>query len=159
MLVKDAAAEAAEQTLRELWDGEFPIDPRKLAKAQGIKVEFARLLEDISGAIVARPGDVTILVEETQDFTRQRFTIAHELGHYFERVIAGDAEYSFVERRGGNGYSLHELYADTYAANLLMPEFEFRTVYEMTSDVSQVAEYFAVSKSAAQMRINKLGLI
>lgn len=158
MLVKESAAQAAKSTLEQVWDGEFPIDPRKLAEAHGIKVEFVSLLEDISGAIVANDrDDVRILVSETEDFARQRFTIAHELGHYIERRIANDDEYSFVERRGG-AYSLHELFADTYAANLLMPESKFRRIHDITNDISVIANYFAVSPSAARMRANKLGL-
>lgn len=158
MLVKEAAAQAAEQMLDNLWDGSFPIDPRKFAEANKIRVQFACLIDDISGAIIAEEGKgVTILVEENEPFARQRFSIAHELGHYVERMEANDKDYSFVERRGGK-YTLHELYADTFAANLLMPEKIFRQLYEATQDESYLARYFAVSPQAVSKRVNKLGL-
>lgn len=158
MLVKEAARIAAEETLQQFWPGGFPIDPVQIAQTKGLEVRFAALRDGVSGAIIAEAGTKpVVLVDASESVGRQRFTIAHEIGHYCEREAADDHEFSFVETRT-RAYSLHELYADTYAANLLMPEREFRKVYSRQGGEFEAAAFFAVSPSAVEMRAEKLGL-
>jgi Zn-dependent peptidase ImmA (M78 family) len=158
MLVKEAAKQAAIKTLAEHWDFEFPVDPVAIAQAKGLEVRFAELKNNVSGAIVAKAGQVpVILVEARENYGRQMFTAAHELGHYAERENAGDHEYSFVESRGRK-YDLHEFYADEFAGNLLMPEAEFKSKYKQLKSVNMVAAYFAVSPPAVKKRAQRLGL-
>ncbi|KAM9863020.1 hypothetical protein ACI1US_01022 [Leucobacter sp. BZR 635] len=157
MLVKEAAQLAARRVLKDRWDDSFPVDPIAIAAAYGIEVSFESLLPGISGAIVAKPGDVKILIEENENFGRQMFTAAHELGHFIERRDKGDNEYSFVERRT-NEYDLHEFYADEFAGNLLMPEDEFRRVWGIYESEYMIASHFGVSPSAAAHRKRRLGI-
>lgn len=158
MLVKEAAKIAAKKTLEEHWDGQFPVDPVAVAHAKGLEVQFAILRDSISGAIVAEAGKKPlILVDATENYGRQMFTVAHELGHYAEREDAGDHEYSFVESRGRK-YDLHEFYADEFAGNLLMPESAFRDRYKGQKTINRVAAFFAVTPSAVVKRAERLGL-
>lgn len=158
MLVKDAAKQAAMKTLAEHWDLEFPVDPVAIAQAKGLEVRFAELKNKISGAIVVEIGKTPqILVEARENYGRQMFTVAHELGHYAEREDAGDHEYSFVESRGRK-YDLHEFYADEFAGNLLMPEAEFKAQYKRLKSINMVAAFFAVSPSAVEKRAERLGV-
>ena len=157
MLVKDAARLAAARVLTDRWDDSFPVDPVLIAESFNINVKFESLLPGISGAIVAEPGKVEILIEENENFGRQMFTAAHELGHFIERRDNGDSEYSFVERRT-NEYDLHEFYADEFAGNLLMPEDEFRKVWQRYESEYMIAAHFGVSPSAALKRKKRLGL-
>ncbi|CAH0231947.1 hypothetical protein SRABI26_02672 [Arthrobacter sp. Bi26] len=158
MLVKDAAKQAAIKTLAEHWDFEFPVDPVAIAQAKGLEVRFAELKNRISGAIVVEAGKTPqILVEARENYGRQMFTVAHELGHYAEREDAGDHEYSFIESRGRK-YDLHEFYADEFAGNLLMPEAEFKSQYKKLKSVNMVAAFFAVSPAAVEKRAERLGV-
>lgn len=157
MLVKDAARLAAIRTLESHWDGTFPVDPVAIAEAHGIDVQFSALLAGVSGAIIAEPGNVVIVVDETENYGRQMFTCAHELGHFVERLESGDTEYSFVERRTQQ-YDLHELYADEFAGNLLMPEAEFKAFLTSTKSVYLAAAHFGVSPMAIEKRQQRLGL-
>lgn len=158
MLVKDAAKQAAQKTLAEYWDLEFPVDPVAIAHAKGLEVRFAELKNKISGAIVAEAGRAPVIfVDARENYGRQMFTIAHELGHYAEREEAGDPEYSFVESRGRK-YDLHEFYADEFAGNLLMPETEFKSRYKKLKSVNMVAAFFAVSPAAVEKRAERLGV-
>ena len=158
VLVKEAARLAAVNTLEEHWDGQFPVDPVAVAQAKGLDVRFAILQDSISGAIVAEVGKKPlIIVDSTENYGRQMFTVAHELGHYAEREAAGDHEYSFVESRGRK-YDLHEFYADEFSANLLMPEKEFRARHNKFKSVNRVAAFFAVSPAAVLKRAERLGI-
>lgn len=157
MLVKEAAKQAAEEVLAEHWDGStFPVDPFAIAEELGMKVIVSSLRPELSGAIIATPDDVTILVEESDNFGRQTFTCAHELGHYFERKQAGDEEYSFVEERLPGKYDLHEFYADEFAANLLMPAADFRSELKAHGSDYLAAAKFGVNPAAVRKRRERL---
>ena len=62
-----------------------PVDVIKIANANDIKVYEGKLNKKISGAIRYDKDEdrFAILVNKNNVKTRQRFTIAHELGHYF----------------------------------------------------------------------------
>lgn len=151
VLVKDAARIAAENLLESHWDLTFPVDPVAIADALKIKVQFTSLVPGVSGAIVAEDGNAEILIEESENYGRQMFTTAHELGHYIERLDKADTDYSFVERRTQK-YSLHELYADVFAANLLMPESAFRSQWAASKSEYMLAAWFGVSPAAVLKR-------
>lgn len=157
MLVKEAAAIKAAQILEACWDGTFPVDPVAIAQSHGIEVDFAPLFPGISGAIIADPDSVQILVDATENYGRQMFTCAHELGHYFERRANGDDDYSFVERRSQD-YDLHELYADEFAGNLLMPADDFRHFWAASPSEYLAAARYGVSPAAALKRKERLGI-
>jgi len=158
MLVKDAARKAAEETLKNYWDGSLPVDPVKMAEAMDITVDFAKLKAGISGAIVVQSGEATILIDESENYGRQMFTCAHEVGHYMERKANGDHEFSFVEERSQK-YDLHEFYADEFAGNLLMPETEFRKAWAACRSDNLMSAKFGVTPAAITMRRRKLGLV
>lgn len=158
MLVMDAAQEAAERVLRADWDGTFPVDPIAIARRFGIEVKKARFRDpDTSGAIIANgKDDVTIFFAEDDSYPRQTFTVAHELGHYFERRGADDDAYSFVEKRHSSNYDLHEFFADEFAGNLLMPTGLMCQLWAEGRTVGQLADLFSVSTAAVRKRIDRL---
>jgi Zn-dependent peptidase ImmA (M78 family) len=66
----------------------IPINPLVLANREGIQVNNAKFTDDnLVGMIVKRGDDVAILVNQDDPPFRKRFTIAHELGHYFLHLI------------------------------------------------------------------------
>lgn len=157
MLVKDAAALAAKRVLDEHWNGKFPVDPVRVAQALDMNVEFASLRAGLSGAIIAQNGQVDILIDATENFGRQMFTCAHEIGHYFERATKGDTDFSFTDERGTK-YDLSEFYADEFAGNLLMPETPFRKAWKETRSPNYLSAHFGVSAAAVRKRMERLGL-
>ncbi len=87
---------------------------------------------------------------------RQRFTIAHEVGHFLlhgERAVA--------ERGGATSAATarYEREADQFAADLLMPATLVRqAVLEDGLDVGRLADRFEVSLAAMHQRLRRLGL-
>ena len=76
-------AEAAAQRVRrdagtslEVW-----LDVEAIAEKLGAEVIFDKLGDDVSGLLVREADRVVIGVNDAHPETRQRFTIAHELGH------------------------------------------------------------------------------
>lgn len=105
----------------------FKIDPFKIALANDIAVERKPPdKEGVSGGIIFTGADVIIFHATNIDNTGfQRFTVAHELGHYFlpghpEEIQATSPVH--VSRAGfSQGAVSIEIEADHFAAGLLMP--------------------------------------
>lgn len=158
MFVQDAAQASADRALRSHWNGEYPVDPVGIASKLGIEVKAAEFRDpDTSGAIIATdPEDVTIYFAKSDPYPRQKFTVAHELGHFYDRLEANDTDYSFVETRHPASYDLHEFYADEFAGNLLMPSSAIVSMWASGAPVQEIANYFAVSTPAVRKRLERL---
>ncbi|MGW0043493.1 ImmA/IrrE family metallo-endopeptidase [Rhodococcus sp. NPDC003348] len=161
MLIKDAARDAAEDSLATYWDGSFPVDPFAIAEKMGIRAEMLPLEDGTSGMIVARlKTQPKIYVELTDTPPRQRFTCAHELGHFVERTQTAEdlrEGFAFVDKRTSKT-DAHEFYANEFAANLLMPRSEVERLADVGSTLIRMAGYFGVSVPAMEVRLRRLGI-
>lgn len=157
-LVEDRAREDAEKVAADFTiRGKFPVDVLDIADQLQMRVEYVLLQDDVSGMIRVRPDEVPVIFVDSRDSrARQRFTIAHEIGHYVERTNLGKVDFAFIDRRGQE-YDLHEFYADEFAGTLLMP----RDVLERLQDEGKtrlgIATYFGVSPTALNKRLERLG--
>lgn len=147
----------------------LPVNPFSIAHRLGIKVFTASLDEGISGILVKRAGeDAEIYVHASDSPNRQRFTCAHELGHYVKRSTAGDEAWEYVEHRNlltAQGSNQEEIYANQFAASLLMPQQAVKKLRERLKDergtappAAALAFDFGVSADAMQYRLANLGL-
>lgn len=159
--IKQRARSVAEGILEAYWDGDaYPVDPFKISAELGIDVYRADLPEDVSG-LARRVNDETplIYVERTDSTNRQRFTCSHELGHLFDDE---DAAVENIDRRRDNlsktGTDKHEIFANEFAASLLMPAVAVRSLRRRGMSVNALAEFFAVSPIAMGHRLENLGL-
>lgn len=103
-----------------------------------------------------------IYVSAVDNKKRQKFTIAHELGHYIIHYLGGDPKsrkniyYRTSYAEGG----ISEYEANVFAANLLMPQEKFMKCFEeQNRDLGIVADKFGVSIVAAEVRARSLGLL
>jgi Zn-dependent peptidase ImmA (M78 family)/transcriptional regulator with XRE-family HTH domain len=84
----------------------------------GVDVALEPLPEGVDGLSINTAQSALILVDSDPVYGRQRFTMAHELGHY----IFGDAEPSLVDEGLGFASRLdREQRANSFAAHFLMP--------------------------------------
>ena len=91
---------------------------------------------------------------------RRRFTCAHEIGHYVRRSEKAE-EYTTVDLRSGlssEGTDQEEIYANKFAACLLMPDSEVRRLSAEGMVDWEMAIRFGVSREAIQFRLRDLGL-
>ncbi len=58
-----------------------PVNVNEIARHLGLEILVEDLDEDISGLLITSPKERSICVNKKHSRTRQRFTIAHELGH------------------------------------------------------------------------------
>src|SRR5215204_1141419 len=116
----------AEECLTKFGCG-IPVDVDGIARAHGIEILAEDLEDEISGMLIIRGQKATIGVNRWHHPHRQRFTVAHELGHY---LLHRDALHLFVDaspvfyRRSGSAPAdkIQERQANEFAAALLMPD-------------------------------------
>lgn len=144
---------------------EIPVDVEAICRKEGISVYYVDMSEieaqtkkQISGIIQKQPGKCVIFVNENDIRSRQRFTIAHELGHFFLHM---EDEENKVITSFRMDRSSKETQANLFAAELLMPEELVQKEYKkMVIPVSDsLAEKFHVSKQAMRIRLDNLELV
>lgn len=118
-----------------------------------------------SGSIIAKSlNDYTIYLSQNTSRLRDRFTIAHELGHlvlHFPQIRKIDSNAVMRATRWvddtDEGKKRAEWEANWFAAAFLMPEDQFKDAWQPTK-IDEVALLFDVSPSAASIRARSLGL-
>ena len=142
-----------------------PVDIVKIANNYDINVYKGDLDKKISGAIRFFDNKFQILVNENDAKIRQRFTIAHELGHYFlhketleKNQLLIDAIMYKTYDTELNANKDEEKDADYFAGALLMNEILLRKIRNGNT-ITELAEIFDVSVSAMTVRLDVLGLL
>ncbi len=142
-----------------------PVDVEGLARALGIDVHYAYLDDQISGQIErGEDGAYRISVNANDAPTRQRFTIAHELGHYvYHRPLIGngvDDDRAYRSTNVGMYYNMQigpaeETEANRFAAALLMPKEKISEFKQHGLDTDALAKQFGVSLQAMKIRLGE----
>lgn len=159
-------AQLAQRVLAAHPDGgnALPVDPVQLARSLGINVYSAKLENNLSGMIAKLDvdGDVNIFLNSEHAPVRQRFTCAHELGHYFSNQQFPDAETrTYIHRRdslSACGTHGEEIFANQFAAELLMPADRVQELHGIGFDAMLMASRFHVSYDAMVNRLKNLRL-
>ena len=136
---------------------EAPVPMVRLANALGIKVyESPHFTDEISGYIKRNNENYDIYVNKHHSDKRKRFTIAHELAHfYLHKNFIGDGLTDDYMYRSGLG-SAKETEANNLGAEILMPkDLLVKYNYENKS-VSELAEIFNVSEAAMSIRLRNM---
>lgn len=126
--------------------------------------DFWELEDSDSGSIrVESDCSFRITLANHTSSERDRFTVAHELGHFFLHFLMPRAEGKLEISRGlqaqrfGTGQTEYE--ANWFAASFLMPQADFKNSYvEHGGNLNLLAPRFSVSLSAAAIRAKALGL-
>lgn len=156
--------------LTELGLAAPPVKLEDVAAKLRVRIERADLGEDVSGVLVRRGDNAVIAVNWAHHPNRQRFTIAHELGHFLLHeggtYIDKGTFARFRDEQSGSGTDQEEIDANTFAAALLMPtEWVRREAHERPfdpaddADISALAAAFGVSGQAMSFRLSNLGLL
>ena len=144
-----------------------PVNVFELIKNEGIRTLTEEMEDDHSGFLLVEEGKATVAINASHPPNRQRFTAAHELGHYFLHAQGKDG--LFVDKAfkrspvSGTGEDAVEIEANRFAAEILMPK---KFIEEKVGDdeitdlyILQLALEFQVSEQAMTLRLVNLGLI
>lgn len=139
-----------------------PVDVVKVSKLLGFKVVLFDFPETLSAVVKIEGTKKIIAVNKNKPEVRQRFSIAHELGHY----LSGHDNFSheretFIDRdkKYLDPHHREEEEADEFAAELLMPEFMLKKdVFENKLDAAELAKKYSVSEQAVWLQLINLKL-
>lgn len=159
---------------------DVPVDLAKVARSLEVNVHFDTLEDKVSGVLVVKGAERNVLINATHHSNRQRFSLAHELGHLVLHDSEGDRlfidtnmrVYQRVGAATNEAYSQpdsttkphEEREANQFASALLMPsalvqrEAVNLDLSEET-DVAYLARTFGVSDQAMTIRLQQLGLL
>jgi Zn-dependent peptidase ImmA (M78 family) len=162
--IQREAKAAADALLEQSWDSDkYPVDPFKIASSLGISSDIMNIPEDVSGILRKKPGQrPSIYIDSKDNWRRQRFTCAHELGHIARRHGMDDDvdDFGYVDRRtdlSSEGTDPSEVFANTFAANLLMPSSAVESLADLGMPTRDLATFFGVSIISMEYRLKALG--
>lgn len=158
------ARQTAEAFLRDEGISTLPVDPFAIAESRDIVVQGKPAEHDgVSGMLLRHGNDFGIIfATHIPSPGFQRFSVSHELGHYFlpghiDQVIKDGVH---VSRAGFVTNDPYELEADHFAAGLLMPEAPFRKAMDRFDPgldaIDQMAELCVTSRTATAIRFAEL---
>ena len=171
---KSTPSSEAVDLLKRLNINRVPVPVERVAKAQGALVRYEPLDEELSGLIYIKQDVPIIGVNALHHPNRQRFTIAHEIGHlilhrkYISNNIHVDKEFKIDlglrrDTQSTLGIDSIEIEANEFAASLLMPGFlleqfmgDQRFDIDNEGPIEDLAKKLRVSRHALQFRIRHL---
>lgn len=169
------ARRRARQLLDEAGVTSAPVPLERLAERCRAAIRFEPFDGDLSGMVHCLPGGGGVIgVNSEHSKTRQRFTIAHELGHL---LLHSDEEFHIDEKRplarrdevSSQATDAREIEANQFAAELLMPEARVRESLEVFAEgdedisvedaIGELARIYRVSQLAMTHRLTNLKII
>ncbi len=170
MAVLEAEAdEVAAEVLQENQLRTFPICPRVIARKHDIGIETRQTIEPGVTGFLMRVGNAFSIYHAShiQNDGFVRFTIAHELGHFF---LPGHPEALFPngdgvhQSRGAfESNEWHERQADCFASSLLMPKPLFEQALANLphgfSAIQKLKDLCQMSVLATALRYAKLAAV
>jgi Zn-dependent peptidase ImmA (M78 family) len=159
-----------------------PVRVEDLAKTLGADVRYTPAKESLSGFLLRDHGSGRALigVNNTHHDNRQRFTIAHEIGHfllhtgqdvYVQGCSGSGLKVSLRDENASARTDVEEREANFFAAELLMPAmflhadlksygtFDFLEEDTLGGVLGSLAEKYKVSKHALAYRLVNLGYV
>lgn len=140
----------------------LPISLAAIARALGVRVKAATLPPGIAGEIRpdgAAPGEFVVRVNRHDIPERQRFTVAHELGHFLlhrDQIGTGIKDDVLFRSRLSDW---REAEANRIAADILMPEELVKQALQQAKSIGiedvapYLAKQFGVSEAAMKIRL------
>jgi Zn-dependent peptidase ImmA (M78 family) len=169
--VNTARAEAkATKLLEKLGIESSPVPVEEIPELLGAELVFRPFEGEVSGMVYRDEASKVVGVNSSHARNRQRFTIAHEIGH----LVLHKGDGVFVDSFGGrinwrNGaWDPDEAEANAFAAELLMPRsLVDREVEGLLEDeaisakrlVMTMAKRFRVSQQSMRFRLENLGIL
>jgi Zn-dependent peptidase ImmA (M78 family) len=164
------AERKATQLLDKLGIKSAPIPVEDVARSLGADVVYQAFEGDVSGMVYRDRNEKLVGVNSSHAPNRQRFTVAHEVGH----LVLHEGTPVFVDSFEGRinwrdgASAAEESEANAFAAELLMPRaFVGREVEKALQDrslspaqlIADMAKAFKVSQESMRYRLENLGIL
>lgn len=127
----------------------------------GVPVVLAALPDNVAGCCLTPDDRPLVIINGGHFVPRQRFTLAHEVGHLRCGHDVTEIIDTF-ETMHGHQTNSHEVQANAFAAELLVPAGGVEEMVDgkpSLEDAAHIAARFGVSIIVAVFRLNRLGLL
>jgi Zn-dependent peptidase ImmA (M78 family) len=167
--------EAAHRMLTAAAVSDPPVPVDKLVRDAGVVVSYQPFdADDISGLLYRAADSAAVIgVNSNNAKVRQRFTIAHELGHLIlherqELILDRHVQVNFRDTTSSTATNQEEIEANQFAAELLMPQDLLeRSLQSLLAGrpltdidlVRRLASRFEVSHQAMEFRLASVGML
>lgn len=151
-----------------------PVDVEKIAAYLNIKVKRQpyNSKDDLSAMLIRDDNNVIIGVNSSHSEKRQRFSIAHEIGHFLlhegsKLIVDRQIKYkvNYRDGRSSLGTDIDEIEANRFASSLLIPDLfiiEDLSRYEVHMDdedniekiSSELADKYNVSFMSMMLKVS-----
>jgi len=148
-----------------------PVNVEAIAQRLDIHIRRTPTDDDVSGFLLKQAGVAVIGVNALHHPNRQRFTIAHEIGHFvlhdFDEVHVDKSVVRLRSEASSTGTDREEVEANQFAAELLMPRefleselprFAVNDLFDERG-MRLLARHFQVSVQAMSNRLTSIGYI
>lgn len=132
-------------------------------ETERIPVAVLSLGDGVAGAYLVRKGQPFIFLNGNQPVTRQRFTLAHELGHH---RLGHGAVVDGVNEVDGKSKEPLEQQANAFAGEFLAPDHALRGWMEANGQpqidlkrLCKIASWFGVSTPAVFVRLSQADIL
>lgn len=167
--------EIAQRLLTAAAITEPPVPVERIVREAGAIVSYQPFdADDISGLLYRATDSAPVIgVNSNNAKVRQRFTIAHELGHLQlhqqqELILERHVQVNFRDATSSTASNQEEIEANQFAAELLMPgDLLERNLTALLNGrplsdsdlVKRLASRFEVSRQAMEYRLASLGML
>lgn len=138
---------------------DLPVNLNKIAESLGFTILPFPFPDKRKGMVLIENNHKTIGINSNHSISSQRYTIAHELGHYLNGHQHYDNPHINDETRFFDAHFQQEKEADLFAAELLMPkDFLIKDLTEIGLDIEKLTKKYQVSEQAMWIRLTSLRL-
>lgn len=176
----DEIEQAASDLIHRAGITKTPTPLHRIATFLNAEIHQQTFEDMVSGVLLIQGNERHIMVNKAHHPNRQRFTIAHELGHLVLHHATGDrlfidthlrayqrrgsASSGAYEEPGSTTTPEEEREANQFASALLMPRSLLLAMTEGREywdelDVASLAAQFGVSEQAMTIRLRQLGIL
>lgn len=155
-------SDVAQVLLKKYWDGVLPVDPEFFAERMVIQVKRTSDMDEIG---YFDEEARTIFVKATESPSRERYTIARELGHYSlghgtSRRDTTSRDWILKFQKDAAVYGQQDNEANDFAGELLLPASVLRYFVQEKKilSIDELSQRFGVSGMAVGIRLLQLGL-
>lgn len=155
------AREIARKLLKDNGIKRPPVDLKTILNKKGYTyLEMDNFMDNIDAIFLNKDDRIYAAVNAKHHIHRQRFSLAHELGHillrhnlmYYESLVSLDNPPT--EKLHTPTESSFEVEANAFAGELLVPLDMLKMEFKKTKDLQEISRIFVVSKEVIGIAIS-----
>ena len=157
----DFPRQMARKVLKDFKIKSAPIDIKIIVEGIGLKYIELDDTEYIDGVVMKIKEKTVFVLNKAKPLNRQRFTIAHELGHIFLKHDIRDfydpesvREEELQDVHIESSKSTKEIEADIFASELLVPYDLLKQFKDDIKNIELLSKKFLVSKDVISIAVN-----